>query len=441
MSQYQDKEIELQQKYLELRQQNDLSSDQADDMAAQLYVEYAKLLTDKVNHIKNYDNYWSYIYDVYNRDYTPEDVKQLSSSLKDYLKQYFNYAVDSYKKCDYIPQRSDSLVFDNNIQVLRKYAGRVSDEAAESAAMLDDNNLYILGGGKTSRDMTFTTYLYMYDVPYLYQYIKNNNYDMHTLIHEFGHFNAMYHPSQYVPCTEITGNCLDIAELQSQGMSVMFTASYDEIYGKYSKTMRIYEAYNLIHTVAMSFLVNDIEQYVFENIDTVTPDQVIQKYNELKNEYQIVTTRFSSINHIFEMPFYYISYGVSALAAFELWDEMNCDYDRAAEMYTEFSHINGFDTDNTFMDSLKDSGFKGELFNSTSVVDTIENVVYNVSGERIYGDVDGSSAVTAADIVFICNRIIDPDLIHNETELKICDLNKDKVVNISDLLILKKMLL
>ena len=439
MSVYQEKEMEIQQKYLQIRQQNYQSADQTDHMVAELYIEYAKLLTDKVNHIDNYDNYWTYIYDVYNRDYTTDDIKKLSSSLKQYLKQYFSYSVDCYRQCDYIPESSDTLVFDNNIQVLRKYAGKISDEAAQSAAMIDDNNLYIFGGGKTSRDMTFTTYLFHYDVPYLYQYIKNNNYDLHTTIHEFGHFNAMYHPSEYVGCTEITGNCLDIAELQSQGMSVMFTSVYDEIYGRYSKTMKLYELYNLIHTVAMAFLVNDIEEYVFENIDTVTADDILEKFSQLKNEYQIVSTRLSSINHIFEMPFYYISYGVSALAAFELWDQMNCDYDRAMEMYTEFSHVNGFNTDNKFISSLKNAGFSVEIFNCDSVVQTIENVVCAVSGERIYGDTDNSGSVTVSDVVYLYKRILDSDLIKDENDLKRCDLNKDSQIDIMDYFILKKM--
>ncbi len=441
MSRYQEKEIEIQQKYLAIRQQTDKSDDQIDYMAAQLYIEYAKLLTDKINHYDNYDNYWTYMYDVYNRDYTTDDVKKLSYSLKEYLKKYFNYTVSVYRECDYLPKRSDTLVFEDNIKVLRQYAGEVSDEAAESAILLDDNNLYIFGGGKTSRDMTFTTYLYMYDVPYMYQYIKNNNYDLHTTIHEFGHFNAMSHPSKYVACTEINGNCLDIAELQSQGMSVMFTYAYDEIYGCYSKPMRLYELYNLIHTVAMSFLVNDIEQYVFENVDTITADEVIDKFNELKKEYQIVSTRFGSINHIFEMPFYYISYGVSALATFELWDMMNSDYDHAVDVYTDFSHVNSFDTENKFMASLRDTGFTGNIFDMGNIVETIENVVYNVCGEFIYGDIDGNGSVSASDIVCIYKRILAPEPIKDENEFKRCDLNKDKTIDILDLYIIKKMFL
>ena len=50
-----------------------------------------------------------------------------------------------------------------------------------------------------------------------------------TLVHEFGHFNADFYSTDSV----LWGSSnIDVAEIQSQGLEVLFSQFTDEIYGE-----------------------------------------------------------------------------------------------------------------------------------------------------------------------------------------------------------------
>lgn len=437
---FQKKKIEILQRYHEIKQDASLSDEERDYRTAQLYIEYADYINGAVKEI-GLENAQDYFYQAYNRDYSHSDIERLGNSVKSKVRDYFNYAVNRCRNCNNIPASRTSLVFDDNIEMLGRYACKVSDEAAGSAALLRDRGLYFQGGNPGSTDMTYTVYLFSMKIPLIYQYLTNSNTDFGTLVHEFGHFNAMNNSSEFINYIEVGGDCIDIAELQSQGMSVLFTQYYENIYGEYAWNMELYTLYNMLHTVASAFLVNDIEKYVFENAGSITPENVIEKFDELKSEYEIINFRLSDINHIFETPFYYISYGVSALAAFELWDELYRDPDNAVRMYNDISHVNIYNVENRFIDSIKKCGFRSDIFDPRTVSDMLENVVYTTTGDRFFGDVDESSAVSAADIWYLMNKIMSAEVVTDERELKKCDLDRDGKIGASDLIILKNILL
>lgn len=428
------------QRYYDIKLDPDMTAEQKEYSAADLYIEYARCI-NRAAAENGWESAQDYYYSAYNRDYSYRDTESLGNSVKSEVRDYFNYAVERSRKCSNIAPTRQTLVFEDNIEMLARYASFISDEAAESAALLRDNGLYFQGGDPRSSDLTYTVYLFSRKMPVIYQYAEHTNTDFNTLIHEFGHFNSMNHPSEYLNYIEVGGDCIDIAELQSQGMSVLFTEHYGDIYGRYAKSMELYTLYNMLHTVASAFLVNDIEKYVFENAGEITADDVLSKFEDLKNEYEIINFRLSDINHIFETPFYYISYGVSALAAFELWDEMIRDSDRARSMYTDISHVNIYNTENTFVDSLKSCGFSSDIFDSRTVSDIIENVVYTTAGDRTFGDVDENGAVTGTDIFYLSERIMSAEAVTDERELKKCDLDRDGRIGASDLIVLKKLLL
>jgi len=437
---FQNEKIGILQRYHEIKQDSTLTDDEMEYLTAQLYIEYADYINKTVQE-SGMSNTQDYFYQIYNRDYSYSDIERLGNSVKSIVRNYFNYAVNCSRRCSNIPETRTTLVFDDNIEMLSRYASKVSDEAAASAALLKERGLYFQGGNPGSTDMTYTVYLFSLKIPVIYQYLTNSNTDFGTLVHEFGHFNAMYNSDEFINYIEVAGDCIDIAELQSQGMTVLFTKYYENIYGEYAMNMELYTLYNMLHTVASAFLVNDIERYVFENAGSLTPDQVVEKFNELKNEYEIINFRLSDINHIFEMPFYYISYGVSALAAFELWDEMYRDRDKAQRMYDDISHVNIYNVENRFVDSIERCGFSADIFDPRTVSEIMENVVYSTTGDRLYGDVDESSAVSATDIIYLMNRIMSPEVVTDERELKKCDLDRDGEIGASDLAVLKNIIL
>ena len=70
---------------------------------------------------------------------------------------------------------------------------------------------------------------------------------------------------------------------------------------------------------------------------------------------------FYWIDHIFIYPGYYISYGVSALAAMELFSDCVNSPETAVEMYSRIAHLPANDPDIRFRTSLSECGFSDVL--------------------------------------------------------------------------------
>ena len=74
----------------------------------------------------------------------------------------------------------------------------------------------------------YTTYLYSFDAPFIFNCPDGSYTDYTDMFHEFGHWAAgYYHGSD--PLYGVTD--YDLSELQSQGMEVMFLQFYDELFG------------------------------------------------------------------------------------------------------------------------------------------------------------------------------------------------------------------
>lgn len=414
--------------------------DEKNQQCAELYLELVKLCNDYISYLTEgaYDNYIDYAYATYSRDYSPQDIISISGEAREYLKGYYNDVVDMFQAV----RQSDTntRTYEDNFEIIGRYAGKISDELAESVQWLRENQLYSIGGGSQSMPMSFTSLLPQYDSPYIYQYKYDTVNDLFTSVHEFGHFNAARNslPDAWY---EIDSTNLDIAEVHSQGLEALFTNYYDEIFGTSSDACRYIQLSDMISAISAGFMVNEFECYIFSNYtDEMTADDVISKYNELKDSYEIYPIDMYRISHLFQTPGYYISYAVSALAALEIWGVMQYDYDRAVQMYMDFTHCSYLDDEYTFMASLEKCGFSnvlGEGYISTTLAEYVEKII----SQNVMGDVDENGVVTALDLQMLITALLSSDGAFNDEQVKLYDLNNDGLVSVSDALKLKMYLI
>jgi len=297
-------------------------------------------------------------YDAYNRDFTPEQAISLSKAVQeaiipagDAIEEAFYDEADSEKIYD------DPVVIDDSFDTIREYASELSPSIGKYADKLCDDKLYAVTEGKGCYDGSFTIDLPKQNSSIIYTYQYDDSYDLLTAVHEFGHFYASFYDETptYLQC-----NNIDIAEVQSQGMEMIFMRFYDEIYGEQSEAMKLYKLYDTVGAVISGFLIGEFEYRVLQDIETITPEEVVERFDSIMSvcDYDM---ELHYISHIFEQPGYYISYGVSALAALDIWQTSLADEAKALEMYENIAGIACNSDEYQFVSALQDAGFADVL--------------------------------------------------------------------------------
>lgn len=327
--------------------------------AAEIYLEI----------LASYDT--STFYDAYNRDFSPDDALALNDTIIDVLVPARDSLESAISNMPEFEDIIDSpITFDKPFQVIADNAGDISAEIADYADYILENELFTITKGNKSYNGSFTNDLPLENEAMIYIHDDEDIYSLLTPIHEFGHFYASFFDE--TP-TYLMANNIDIAEVQSQGMEVIFMNKYDDIYGDNSEFMRAYKIYDTLDSVASGFAIGEFEYNVLKNLDTMTPESVVELFDETVQKYGY-DTNFYYISHLFEQPGYYISYGVSALAALDIWNASLDDYSKAVKMYTDIAHIPCNSDKQQFKSALKECGFD-DVLNEEYIKKLVANIM------------------------------------------------------------------
>ncbi len=352
-------------KYYNIAYDDDLDDDEKNLEVAKIYLDL----------LSTYDV--ETFYENYDRDFTPQEVIELNSVIQDELMQVSNeLAMIFMDMPEYDEFFDDPVLFDNDFEVLAEYANKISPEIGEYADMLNDEGKFILAGGDDCYNGSFTITFPGRDYARVYVYENEDCYDFLTAVHEFGHYYASYFDDT---SAYLSLNNIDIAEIQSQGMEMLFMKYYDELYGELSEEMQIFKLYDNIESILSGFLIGEFEYTILENCETMTPEEVVEAFDSMMSEYN-PDFQLYEIPHIFEQPGYYISYGVSALAAVEIWKTSVEDYDAAVEMYTDIAHTKVNSGEYQFKSALANCGIQ-DVFNEDYIMeigDVILDYAYSI---------------------------------------------------------------
>ncbi len=332
--------------YFDIAYDDSLSDDEKNLKCAEIYLEVLSNIDP--------ENY----YENYNRDYTPEDILKLSDKVDEKIKPALSELYDRFEKNKYSDDVFDSpVVFDDPFEKMKEYTSRLSSDIEKSADRLLNEELYTIAEGDNCYTGSFTSDLPVDNKALIYIYTDGSYYDMSSAIHEFGHFHASFSDDTNAYLTETN---LDVAEIQSQGMELMFMQFYDEIYGEQSEAMKLKLLCDLADAVVSGFQVGEFEYRALEKAEELTPEEVLELYDEVMGD-DAEGYPFYYMTHIFEAPGYYISYGVSALAALDMLDEVRSDPAAALEKYEKIAAVPANSKDCGFRNSLEECGFSDVL--------------------------------------------------------------------------------
>lgn len=316
-------------------------------------------------------------YDKFNRDYTPEEILELSKVIREELIPASDALLDAfYENSEARKVARKPILFDDPFKVIQEYAPKLSTEIADAANTMVEDELYTIASGEECYNGSFTSSMPKSKSSVVYIYNDGDYNNLLTPVHEFGHYYASFYDD--IP-TYLAASNLDIAETQSQSFEFLFTQFYDEIYEEQADAMKIIKTYDMLYSVISGFFIGEFEYTVLANRENYTPEDVVKLWHDIMDDY-IPDTEFYIVNHLFESPGYYISYGVSALAAFDIWEDCIYNTDEALKKYEKIARTSCNEKDNNFRSAIKNAGFSDVLNEeyikvlAQEIYDYIENI-------------------------------------------------------------------
>ena len=314
-----------------------------EEMIAPLYVdlinnrnEFARML--------GYDNFLEYSYaQEFNRDYTAEDVKAMLDNIYELCAPLIESASESIG--DASMQKSLGMSSEEMLELLDENIEKVSPELDESLDYMMKYKLYSLGNEPNRIHASMMEPIPAIRAGCIFADGRDTLENYVNLTHEFGHFNNAY--QVYSPALAHIDN-LDILEVHSQGLELLMSDKLGNIVpvenGDYSAAI----TRSKLRVILVAVMVGRFEIECFEHpeMDAAQMREKINHYAscvmEGAQELSDVSSRASwtSINHLFDAPLYYISYAISALSALDVYSEYLKDPQTGWDKYTALTHIN-----------------------------------------------------------------------------------------------------
>lgn len=377
-----DRNTEIELEFLEI-----VDSD-TNPLVLDLYYEFV-MNNKRIAQIMGYDNYLEYAYEnMYDRDYSYEDVKVIFDNVKRYISPAFtkiDSAVsamigedDFYKQtyADYLTYMGESFFSNYNAnKMLNDYIDLMAftSNPDKQITFSDELNKLMSEGNLFRGDYegAYVTSLYSLDLPVAYfgsGYYSNS----FTVAHEFGHFmNEIYSGGDY-------SQSFDLLEMHSQGNELLYLSYMKSLEGvmpeKSEKFIELYQLYSMLSTVMNALAVDAFEQAVYTNTYTGSGAKAIMEDGTItKDEYDtlyasiikdlggtgVMGTEYWRYVTILS-PCYYVSYSVSALSVLQLYPMANEDFDEARDSYLKlFTYVDGYESEDDYItteQTLLDAG-------------------------------------------------------------------------------------
>lgn len=271
----------------------------------------------------------------YNRDYTPADAQVYWEESKELF-------VPVAEVLGMLYVETGPITMETTFENMPRALSEISPELKEAWEYMQENELcdYEPLPNKQS-GIAFTTSLPMYDAPFIYGYWEDGINSATTVMHEFGHFY-----DRWLHYDVSTPQNLDIAEVYSQGLELLmqpefrrFTRESDMAVASHLK--------DFINPLTFQIMLEEFQQRVYE-LEDLNVENISRLYSDLLEEYGLNSYSASApgeidyswfrITHLFDAPFYTVSYWTSAVVALQIWTTSLEDWDAGVEIYLTMLH-------------------------------------------------------------------------------------------------------
>lgn len=318
-----------------------------------------------------FDNYRDYKFKELGRfDYSKEDCYQFHEAVKQHILPLVNIINEDKKKklaldtlrpwdLEAEPEGVKPLTpFANGKELLDKTIRcfeHLHPFFADCLRKMEEMNRLDLDSRKGKAPGGYNCPLAETGAPFIFMNAAGQAGDVTTMVHEGGHavHSFLAHPLELSSFKEYP---MEIAEVASMAMELFSMDYWDEFYDneddlRRAKKQQLQKVISIFPWIAT---IDKFQHWVYEN-PTHNEDQRSEKWMEILNEFSSGTVNFDGLElyrrfawqrqlHLFEVPFYYIEYGIAQLGAIGLWMQFKKDKEAALSNYMKSLSMGGMKT-------------------------------------------------------------------------------------------------
>lgn len=324
-----------------------------------LFTELIQLRT-KVAKNAGFDNYRDYMFESMGRfDYSPQDCFDFHDSVKsevvplldeiakdrkiklnlDTLRPW-DKAVDISGKEALKPFNGADDLTDKTIKVFNKLDPFLGDCLVKMVEMkhldLDSRKGKAPGGYNYPLSET--------GVPFIFMNATSTLRDMVTLLHEGGHAVHSFLMNE-LELNDFKNPPSEVAELASMSMELI-TLDYWDIFFDNEEDLKRAKTEHLegiIETLPWVATIDKFQHWIYENPEH-TVEERTKAWNDILDDFSDSITDWSGLEkfkdnlwqkqlHLYEVPFYYIEYGMAQLGAVAVWKNYKTDPKKGLDSY------------------------------------------------------------------------------------------------------------
>ena len=202
--------------------------------------------------------------------------------------------------------------------------------------------------------------------PFIFMNASGQMNDVTTMVHEGGHavHSFLAHPLELSGFKEYP---MEIAEVASMAME-LFSMDHWEVFFSNKEELTRAKEHQLERVITIFpwiAVIDKFQHWVYENPQHTTAER-INNWNAILLEFQDSVIDYSGLEnyrsnmwqrqlHLFEVPFYYIEYGIAQLGAIGMWMQFKNDKQKALDNYCTALNLGGTQT---LPDLYKTAGLK-----------------------------------------------------------------------------------
>ncbi|MCH8822584.1 MAG: M3 family oligoendopeptidase [Planctomycetes bacterium] len=324
-------------------------------------------LRHKIAQNAGFDNYRDYMFKAKHRfDYTPKDCEDFHQGAEE-------VCVPLFRKLN--KQRAEAL----GVETLRPWDLAVDTKGRDPLRPFENADQMVAGTSRIFHRMgaslgeMFDTlrggdcldldsrkgkapggYQQMRDrkrEPFIFMNAAGMQGDLETMIHEAGHaFHSIL--SKQEPLLHYRHSPLEFAEVASMSMELLAHPFFDEFYSDQSQADRARRTHleDLARLLPWIATIDAFQHWIYTNPEHTREDRTA-KWLELDTRFgaavnwesleQYKQVTWQRQLHLFEVPFYYIEYGIAQIGALQLWLQYKKDPQAALKNYQTALTIGG----------------------------------------------------------------------------------------------------
>jgi len=338
-------------------------------------------------------------------DYTPDDALAFFDAIEEavvpaaeriYEKRRQALGLDTLRPWDTnvdVKGRDPLRPFDD-VQALQDKSvdifNSVDPELGEYVRIMRDESYLDLDNRKGKAPGGYCTYFPLSNRPFIFMNSVGTHDDIQTMLHEAGHAFHAFSASTELPYAQQMDAPMEFAEVASMAMELLAAPYLSEDNGGFytpadAARARIEHLAELPYLWAWVATVARFQHWVYTNIeDAYDPEKCDDEWESLFDRYmkgidysgleQYKRFRWRAQLHIYQVPFYYIEYGLAQLGAVQVWANSLNNHTQTLQDYRKALKLGGAVS---LPDLFETAGAKFALDTPTlqSTVDLIETTI------------------------------------------------------------------